>query len=81
MASKFTPILTKEEIPKKIEFKEIPEEVVLKKGEWWCPLCGNASKFVNDDYYKNKRCAYCGLSDSDFYVKTVNHLWEKIKKN
>jgi hypothetical protein len=81
LPSKFKPILTKEEIPKKIEFKEIPEGLVLKRGELFCPLCGNASKFVDDDYYKNKRCPFCSLSSEDFWVKTVNHLWDKIKKN
>jgi hypothetical protein len=80
MPSKFKPILSKEEIPKKIQFKEIPEGTVLKKGEWWCPLCGRASKFVKDDFYKNKRCGYCSLSSDDFWVKTVNHLWDKIGK-
>ena len=80
MPSKFKPILSKEEIPKKIQFKEIPEGIVLKKGEYFCPLCGRASKWASDDYYKNKRCIYCGLSDNDFWVKTVNHLWEKIGK-
>ena len=81
MPSKFKPILTKEEIPKKIEFKEIPEGLVLKRGEYFCPLCSKASKWVSDDYYKNKRCIFCGLSESEFWVKVVNNLWDKVKKN
>lgn len=80
MLSKFKPILSKEEIPKEIKFKEIPEGIILKKGEWWCPLCGRVSKFIADDYSKNKKCKFCGLSDDEFWVKNVNHLWEKVGK-
>ena len=81
--SDFKPILSREEIPKKMMFKEIPEGLILKRGEWFCPLCGHASVWKTDEFYKSKRCSWCGLSESEFWVRMVNKIWGdmSLKKN
>ena len=79
--SDFKPILSREEIPKKIMFKEIPEGLKLKKGELYCPLCSNHSIWETDEFYRSKRCPYCGLSSEDWDVRNVNKLWGSVSLN
>lgn len=41
---------------------------------YFCPYCGNWEYWVSlEDAAKH--CPVCGMSDHDYYVKTVNNLW------
>jgi hypothetical protein len=79
MPSIFKPLLSKEELPKKVQFEELPADIKLKRGEWFCPYCGSASKFIDDKFKGCKRCSFCGISEDDYYVKMLNHLWGNTK--
>ena len=54
----------------------IPRGKPSKKDLKWCPYCSQWSKWVEDkNGYDRAEC--CGISDSDFWVKTHNKLWDK----
>jgi len=50
-----------------------------QKNELWCPYEGAWRKFVTDPVRKIPVCSYCGISDSDYYVRKENDLFEKVK--
>lgn len=52
-----------------------PKDYVQKRGTWWCPYCREGRKFVRDGSVGVKRCEVCGISENDFYVRQMNHLW------
>lgn len=52
-----------------------PIEGKGKRGELWCPSCGEWRKFKKASRRNVKICDWCGLSDNDFYVKKYNNLW------
>lgn len=56
--------------------RAIPNNVKLKRGQYWCPYCSNPVKFINDEKLGVKRCPICGISNRDYYVKKVNNLWQ-----
>ena len=81
-------LLRKAELEKKhkrIAFVEngiihpINEEMEHKKNELWCPYEGAWRKFVTDPVRKIPVCSYCGISDSDYYVRKENDLFGKVK--
>ncbi|MCW2278752.1 hypothetical protein [Heliophilum fasciatum] len=49
-----------------------------RKGDLWCPYCGEWRNFKKDNWTGYKRCPDCGMSDHDFHVKTINHLWGNV---
>ncbi len=79
MPSDFIPILSKEELPKEVAYKELPKDFNFKRGEIFCPYCGNTSEWKKDAFKGALRCPYCGMSDSDFWVKTINKRWGGLK--
>ena len=56
--------------------KVIPEGVKIKLGMLWCPYCSTIVKFVRDNYLGVKKCPYCRISDSDYYVNKINKTWK-----
>lgn len=74
----FKVALPREERPKKATQLVKPDDIKLKKKEYWCPYCANAVEFKNDSSLGVKRCIYCGISDNDYYVRNANNLWKKI---
>jgi Pyruvate/2-oxoacid:ferredoxin oxidoreductase delta subunit len=54
-----------------------PDLTSKKKGALWCPYCGEWQVFsVLPDRKSNyDRCNGCTISNEDYYVKHVNHLW------
>lgn len=52
------------------------------KGTWYCPECNDYTAFDRKYGYEGseaKHCQYCGLSDNDWYVKSLNGLWGSNK--
>jgi len=47
---------------------------VEKGNGYWCPYCQQWEywKATEGGY---KKCPICGVSDSDYYVKTYNNIW------
>lgn len=53
------------------------------KGKWYCPECNDYTDFHKQYGYEGtdaKHCQYCGLSDNDWYVKSLNGLWGGLNK-
>lgn len=61
----------------KVPDKKVPQNIKLKKNQFWCPYCSNIVIFVRDKSKGVKRCPYCNISDSDYYVRKINKLWVK----
>ena len=53
---------------------QIPEGIILKKKQLWCPYCSNIVMFKKDKKTGVKKCPICNISDKDFWVKKVNRL-------
>jgi hypothetical protein len=62
--------------------KEIDPNKKQRKGQLWCPYCGEwrwfrynvqLANWPYKSYYK--RCTGCGISDEDYWVKTINKRW------
>jgi hypothetical protein len=78
--SDFKVTLPPDERPKKVSEQVLPpEDVTLKRGEFWCPYCAQAVSFKVDTKYQILRCPRCGISERDYYVKVANKLWGKKK--
>ena len=54
------------------------EEKEPKRGQLWCPYCGEYRRFVNKEGYK--RCPICYMTTESFWVKTYNDLWERVRR-
>lgn len=61
-------------VAKDMLITEIPPWIKLQNGQYWCPYCHRAIKFVKDRYLGVRKCQ-CGISDRDFNVKKINNLW------
>ena len=48
----------------------------IPRGHYWCPYCLKPRIFYNDSEIGVKKCSVCGISDSDFYVKKYNGIFE-----
>ena len=66
------------------QFKEIdPKKNRRSKRQLWCAYCGEwrlfkASMREHSDGTRTigyKRCTGCGISDEDFWIKSVNKKW------
>lgn len=51
----------------------IDENKTKKRGQLWCPYCGEYKRFVIKEGYK--RCGLCYVSTESFWVKKYNNLW------
>jgi hypothetical protein len=52
------------------------------KGKLYCPECNDYTEYSKKYGYEGsdlRHCQYCGLSDNDFNVKSLNGLWEGRK--
>lgn len=49
------------------------------KGYYWCPYCATERKFRPNNRWGTHQCTVCGITTSDYWVKTYNHLWDKVK--
>jgi hypothetical protein len=61
------------------EYKEIDHSLPKERGALWCPYDGSWQLFEpkkKDGYLTYPRCGSCGISTEDWYVKTINGLWE-----
>jgi len=65
-----------------------PDKLHMKRNEIWCPYCAKPRQFKKGQlveldgisFISNyARCIVCGISDSDWYVKTYNNLWPKMR--
>ncbi|BAF60349.1 hypothetical protein PTH_2168 [Pelotomaculum thermopropionicum SI] len=56
-------------------FKEPDPSKKKRKGDLWCPFCGEWRQFKANPY-GSKSCPVCNISTMDYWVKTVNGLWE-----
>jgi hypothetical protein len=61
--------------PKDVVQPDKPENVKLKKKEYWCPYCATLVEFKFDTFVGVYYCPCCGISDRDFYVRNANKLW------
>ena len=64
---------------KLIKFDESPDEhmpegIILKKRQVWCPYCSNIVIFKKDKKSGVKKCPICNISDKDYWVKKVNKI-------
>lgn len=59
-----------------------PKDFEINRKRWWCPYCRKVRIFQQDPKIDKLRCPICGISESDFYVRKYNHLWnfEQVKK-
>jgi uncharacterized protein (DUF983 family) len=57
-------------------YKVIDESKKKKKGQLWCPYCGEWRTFKPKYAEGYPRCSYCNISTEDYWVKDVNKLWE-----
>ncbi len=57
-----------------------PDDLKLKRKEWWCPYCRKPRVFKNNSYIGYKQCPVCGMGDGDFYVRQYNNLWKGAGK-
>lgn len=48
-------------------------------GMLWCPYCGEWRYWYK--WYDYKKCKVCGISDADFYVRKINHLFPSPRPN
>lgn len=71
-SSDFTPLLSDDERPKKVQQITIPKGIKLKSNETWCPYCAKRVYFKKDKKLGLKRCTLCGISENDYYVKKAN---------
>ena len=78
--SGFEVSLSPEERPKSVVRKNPPEDVKIRRGEYWCPYCAEPVRFEMDRNLQILRCPRCGISENDYYVKTANKLWGKKGK-
>jgi hypothetical protein len=69
--------LSPEERPKGVTQPNPPRDLIMRRGEYWCPYCAQASRFEMDPNFQILRCPRCGISEKDYYVKNANHLWGK----
>lgn len=54
--------------------------IKLKSGKLWCPYCRRVCRFPGGA--KNGyTCPICGITDLDFWVKTYNHMWPRMRFN
>jgi DNA-directed RNA polymerase subunit RPC12/RpoP len=68
-------------------YKEPDHEKKKRKGQLWCPYCGEwhffkfnrPLKLFKGQTSSYRRCENCNMSIEDFWVKTVNKLWETFK--
>ncbi len=49
---------------------------VVKRGAAWCPYCGRIQEFGWDAAVEAARCAGCGISNRDFWVRKFNGLFQ-----
>jgi hypothetical protein len=65
-----------------------PKGLILKRNDLWCPYCVKPRQFKGNQLVQldgisfisdYKRCVVCGISDNDYHVKTMNHLWPVMK--
>jgi len=47
------------------------------KRSYWCPYCATERKFYRNNVWGTDQCGVCGITTSDFWVRTYNHLWNK----
>lgn len=62
-------------ISKTVPFK--PKGNKPHRSWYWCPYCNQWRVFLYNDYLGVNQCNICGISDSDFYVRKHNALWNK----
>jgi hypothetical protein len=56
--------------------------VPMVKGKHYCPECQDYTVYHKDYGYEgtdSRHCQYCGLSDNDWWFKSLNGLW-KVEK-
>lgn len=52
---------------------EFPDKKKTNKKHLWCPYCGDYKHFKK--YWHVKRCIGCGISNSDYYVRKANSMF------
>ena len=61
-------------------FTNLPMRKVIyfgpRKGKWYCPVDGFYTTFKQDNFLGLKVCEHCGISENDWYVRTINGLWK-----
>ena len=62
-------------ISRTVAFK--PKGEKPHKHRYWCPYCNSWRIFLWDETFCLNRCSICGISDSDYYVRKYNGLWDK----
>lgn len=55
-------------------YKEPDHSKKKRKGAMWCPYCGEWRVYKRNPW-GTKSCPDCGITDNDFWVKTVNKTW------
>lgn len=55
------------------------KDTKLGKYENWCPYCMKPRVFYNDNNLGVKRCPVCKISESDFYFKKYNGIFDNEK--
>jgi hypothetical protein len=69
------------------DFSTYPNSTRIKpvageKGKHYCPECNDYTVYHKDYGYEgtdSKHCQYCGLSDNDWWFKSLNGLWKVDK--
>lgn len=65
-----------------------PEDYTPRRNLLWCPYCRKPRQFKRGQLIEvdnisfisqDRRCVVCQMSDNDFYVRTYNNLWPKIR--
>ncbi len=57
-----------------------PDGFRPKPPVFWCPYCAAPRKFVRSSFNPKKYnvCEICEITDSNYYVRKENNLWEMI---
>ncbi len=55
-------------------------ETKPKRGYMYCPYCRKERRFIRNEELDVKNCIICNMSDSDYWVRKFNHLFEKPKR-